>query len=285
MYTRWIPESESKFEKVVSEHITEIFGLSSEYFDVKKKMTSEAGIASIPDAYLILAEDSRIRWYLVEIELSSHSIYDHVLPQVTKFKVGLKKTENRRKIVDFLHDEIISDPSRKEKLRSVVGGNEIHRFLNDTFAREPALLILVDSRTKELEEVINSLPFETEIIEFQTYILDSSLSDHIHQFEPFYTSGSMGRDIGEDVTVGEAGIVTVTLSGKRVRISKEDILRASKDSRVGDFSYVSYFVDLDGKKLPAKGLVSLATGIPTTDFDSPRARRILQKLGFAIRQE
>jgi hypothetical protein len=57
------------------------------------------------------------------------------------------------------------------------------------------------------------------------------------------------------------------------------------DPRIADFSYVSYYVDVNGRKMPAKGLLSLATGVPVTDFYSPRASRILQKLGFVIKQE
>lgn len=283
-YQVWSPQREADLESMVAEHADQIFGAESRFFELKAKMVSSGGIAFIPDAYLIAFEDGASRWYIVEIELSSHSIYNHVLPQVTKFKVGFRKPETRRMLVDLLYEEIMNDNLRKEWFKTRLGDVEIHRFLNDTLSREPGLLIVIDSRTPELAEVFNSLPFDTDIVEFQTFAADGSLSDHIHEFEPLYGVASEVRADREGGAAQAVDIIRATFSGKPVRVSRDDVLRAATDPKLADFSYHSYYVDLNGKKLPAKGLLSLATGVPITDFDSPRARRILQKLGFLIRQ-
>lgn len=68
----WTPKDEEKqFHPMVKEHSKEIFGDCSLYFDVKHKLKSRSGIASIPDAYVITLSKP-YKWYVVENELSTH---------------------------------------------------------------------------------------------------------------------------------------------------------------------------------------------------------------------
>ena len=62
----WVPDTEEEFEKMVKEHIKEIFGENSEFFDIKKKIKSESGVGSIPDGYLIHF-NAELSWFLVEM--------------------------------------------------------------------------------------------------------------------------------------------------------------------------------------------------------------------------
>ena len=52
-YKLYTPENEAELENVVREHAKEIFGEDCVHFDLKHKLKSEAGIASIPDAHVI----------------------------------------------------------------------------------------------------------------------------------------------------------------------------------------------------------------------------------------
>lgn len=52
-YNLWVPKEEKQLEEMVKEHAKEIFGKESVYFDLKQKLTSKSGIASIPDGYVI----------------------------------------------------------------------------------------------------------------------------------------------------------------------------------------------------------------------------------------
>ncbi len=287
-YTSWIPDSEAKFEELVNEHTQEIFGPSADYFNLKTKSRSETGIASIPDGYLITFEDQRARWYIVEIELSSHSVYEHVVTQASKFKTSLQNLENRKRLADILYDEIKSNPSRTQRLRHRLGDEEIYYFLNDLLSREPSLLIVIDSETKELEAAVNALRLDTDIVVFQTFVHGNSLVDHIHEFTPLYApeTSSVSPIPETDISEIAMGKITVTLGGRRVTIARDDILRAARNPRIKEFFYVGYYVELDGKKLPVKGLLSLATGIPVTEFGStPKARGILQKLGLTVKAQ
>ena len=76
------PDSEASLEKAIQANSKHIFGENSFYFDVKKIIRSKAGVASIPDGYAILFEP-KPRWCIVEVELASHPIYDHVISQLS----------------------------------------------------------------------------------------------------------------------------------------------------------------------------------------------------------
>ena len=83
-YEEWVPPSEDEFEQVVKEHAKDIFGEQSVYFDRKQKLKSLSGVGSIPDGYVITLGDSP-QWHIVEVELSSHPLHDHIVSQVGRF--------------------------------------------------------------------------------------------------------------------------------------------------------------------------------------------------------
>jgi hypothetical protein len=66
------------------------------------------------------------------------------------------------------------------------------------------------------------------------------------------------------------------------KVTREDILRAVRNPRISDFRYVWKYVLIDGKRYPVKGLLSMASGVPTSKFTTNEAERILEKLGFRV---
>lgn len=70
---------------MVRAHAEAIFGKDTIYFDIKPVLKSTSGIGSIPDAYVIKLSKPG-EWYVIENELATHSIYDHVVKQLTKFR-------------------------------------------------------------------------------------------------------------------------------------------------------------------------------------------------------
>ena len=75
----WTPKDEEKeFHPMVQKHSKGIFGENTLYFDVKHVLKAASGIGSIPDAYVIdFSKPSK--FYVVENELSSHPVYDHIV--------------------------------------------------------------------------------------------------------------------------------------------------------------------------------------------------------------
>ena len=69
---------------------------------------------------------------------------------------------------------------------------------------------------------------------------------------------------------------------KEIKITRENILKVINDPRINDFEYKTTYVEIEGKKYSVKGLLSLATGLPTSKFDTGHAERILSNLGFKV---
>jgi len=66
------------------------------------------------------------------------------------------------------------------------------------------------------------------------------------------------------------------------QVSREDILKAARDPRIIKYRWVSKYVEIEGKRYPVKGLLSIASGIPTSKFTTNEAERVLEKLGFKV---
>jgi len=53
---------------------------------------------------------------MVETELSSHPLYEHVIPQISKFVKALENPQNRKGIVEVIYNEVNTDPFKKALL-------------------------------------------------------------------------------------------------------------------------------------------------------------------------
>ncbi len=186
-YELWTPPSEDEFERVVKEHAQEIFGEQSIYLDKKQKLKSLSGIGSIPDGYVIIFGDSP-HWHIVEVELSSHPLHEHIVSQVSRFIAGISNTNIQRGIANAIHDEITRDDFLKLKLRKAIEPTEIYKFLADLISKPPILTIIIEKDTEELREALNTLRYpQIKVVEFQTFVRERvGLQVHAHLFQPIY---------------------------------------------------------------------------------------------------
>jgi hypothetical protein len=202
-YIQWSPQREDDLEKQVKEHSKEIFGVDSAYLDLKQRLKSRAGIGSIPDGY-VLTFGNEPRWFIAEVELSSHPLYDHIAVQLTKFMNGVANPNSQREIVNAIYEEIGKDEVLKAWIKNRIGAEEIHSFLSNLISQPPIIAVVINERADELQEVCNSLPGEKRILEFQTFVEEGAgLDVHAHLYHPLTISpnrlevtilnGSFGR--------------------------------------------------------------------------------------------
>jgi len=190
-YAEWIPQgprAEDEFEQVVKEHTQDIFGEQSIYLDMRQKLKSGVGTGSIPDGFVIVFGDSP-HWHIVEVELSSHPLHDHIDAQVGRFISGIENPRTQNNIVNAIYDEITKDDFLKLRLRKSIGLVDIHRFLADLILKPPILTIIIEKASLELSEALKILryPQEIKVVEFQTFTREGvGLAVHAHLFEPLY---------------------------------------------------------------------------------------------------
>jgi hypothetical protein len=209
-YRLWTPKEEEKeFHPMIREHSKEIFGENSLYFDARYLLKTASGIGSIPDAYAInLAEP--YEWYVIENELASHPVYDHIVKQLTKFINGIESQNAKSQILDMLYDRINRDPVLKGIVKKLIDTEDIYHSLSRLFSKSPRIVIIIDQKTPEVQEACQVLKYQTDIVEFKTYVRENAETVHIHSFEPLYavqkSYGKRGK--GEGIVRARVGEIT-----------------------------------------------------------------------------
>ncbi|MEM3890745.1 MAG: hypothetical protein QW282_01120 [Nitrososphaerales archaeon] len=177
-------KNEHDLESIVEEHYKEIFGEESIYFG-KKKISSLSEIGSMPDGYAITLYPSP-KWYVVEVELSTHPMFEHILSQLSRFIAGIESESTKRKLIDYMDREISSQPFTRELIKGKF--EEVYRFVSNLIHKPPTYLIIVDEKTEELEDVVKRLQAEINVLELKTFEREGvGLAVHAHLFEPLYT--------------------------------------------------------------------------------------------------
>jgi hypothetical protein len=158
-----------------------------------------SGIGSIPDAYVIdLAEPCE--WYVIENELATHSIYGHVVNQLTKFINGIDNKDTRNQILDMLYEVINKDNNLRSLVSTKTGHADIHFFLSKLFlAKNPRIVVIIDKVTLDLEEACQALRYTPEIIEFKSFVKEDGSKSYAHLFEPL-TKASEPAQVGSEVS-------------------------------------------------------------------------------------
>jgi len=186
-YKAWTPTNEDEFEQVVKEHAGDIFGDQSIYLDIKQKLRTKSGIGSIPDGYVIVFGDEP-HWHIVEVELSSHPLYEHIVPQVSRFITGIKNPSTQKDIINALFQELDSYESVRLRLKKAIGTSETYKFLTDLLSKSPVVTIIIEKHTEQLDEAIGALAHpQIKVVEFQTFTREGvGFSVHAHLFNPLY---------------------------------------------------------------------------------------------------
>jgi len=141
-----------------------------------------SGIGSIPDAYVIDLSNREL--YIVEIELSSHPVYDHIVKQLTKFINGIENPDAKNQIINVLYEEIVRDIVLKATVQKSIRSVEVYRFISKLLSKPPRIVVIVDEKTPEIEEACKVLKYQPYIIELKTFVREDAENIQAHLFEP-----------------------------------------------------------------------------------------------------
>jgi len=180
-YIKYQYKNELEIEDMIFEHHEYIFGKDSLLL-AKRKIKTNSGISAIPDAFVLSLDDKK--WYLVEVELRNHPLYEHIVPQISKFNTAIKNSDSQKKLIKMIYEEIKDDP-QKNLIFQLKQIKEVYKYVAEILESKPQIIILIDDKNDELEEVCDSLPFSSKVIEFKTFFRENvGIGDHIHSFEP-----------------------------------------------------------------------------------------------------
>jgi hypothetical protein len=176
--------NEETFESFIEQNAAGIFGKDSIYLS-KTKIKSSSGIGVIPDAFLITFEP-QVQWYVVEVELAAHQLFAHVHNQVTRFLNAVKDPSAQQHLLDFFDDQLQLEHQDKLALIKQRNG-EVFKFLWNLLRKPPTILIIIDEKEKQLDDVVNSLsPNRVIALEFNVFSKLDEPTRFAFLFEPLF---------------------------------------------------------------------------------------------------
>ncbi len=178
-------KSEKELEKIAIRHSKELFGKNTFYLDLKKKIASTKGTSGIPDGFLIDFENDK--FYIIEIELSTHEIVSHISNQLIRFKVAMTNTDARAQLAKDAYNKILEEKSGSNKKIGL-------KYLQEVINKKFGIFIIIDDVSEQLAEIVSILSQDgTEVIaiSFETYV--DSENNRVYKFKPF-TKDALERE-------------------------------------------------------------------------------------------
>jgi len=143
-------ENENELEQVIASNYEYLFGPSSFYLP-KSKISTLDGKGTIPDGFVIDI-DQRV-WYIVEAELISHGVYEHIVPQITKQFVASSNPKTKQKIEDLAAIQYTNDETTKEKFNdALIDEIDVRKVLGEILQTAPIVGMPIDEVNNDLRE-------------------------------------------------------------------------------------------------------------------------------------
>jgi hypothetical protein len=148
-------DSEEELERVVIANSEYLFGPASIYFP-KALIRTKDGFGTIPDGFVI--DLSSRRWFIVEAELSKHSVWSYIAPQVAKQLIAAMQSASRQLLIDLAVEKVRDDPALLDKFSEEgIEVIDIRRVLGEILESNPIVGMPIDSITNDLREWASTL--------------------------------------------------------------------------------------------------------------------------------
>jgi len=188
-------EVEAKFEDDVTKLADQIFGPTSIYLRIKKRVGTD--IVTIPDGYLIdTAEPDDPKLFVIENEIVRHDPFKHIGIQMLKFVTSFE--EAQRVIRTFLMDEIKKNTTlyaRLDAAQKLSSSPNIDHYLDRAIYSEFKGLVIIDEATTELHRVLQKINANISVLQLQAY--ESDDGERIFKFDTLYDELEESSEIDE----------------------------------------------------------------------------------------
>ncbi len=177
--------TEAEFEAVVVDLADEIFGSSTIYIDVKRRLRGKE-IVTIPDGYLVdMTEPQDPRLFIIENEIVSHDPFRHVGVQLLKFATNFEDV--RIQLRRMLMGEIEKNQTAYDRLRrgcDSANSRNIDHYLDQAVFSGFRALVVIDEARPELHRVLEKINADISVLELRTFVSDDGAK--VHQFDTLY---------------------------------------------------------------------------------------------------
>jgi hypothetical protein len=177
--------NEADFEKSVVALADEIFGPSSIYVDVKKRVRGKE-IVTIPDGYVIdMTEADNPKLFVIENEIVSHDPFQHIGIQMLKFVTSFD--DAKLAVRTFLMEDIAK---HKEKLARLDDGcsrstsRNIDNYLDQAVYGDFRGIVVIDDARPELHRVLEKIYANISVLELKRF--ESDDGQRLFLFDTLY---------------------------------------------------------------------------------------------------
>lgn len=200
-------DSESKFEEIVLELSDQIFGSSSIYVPIKKRVGRD-NLVTIPDGYVIdTADPYKPKMYVVENEIVNHDPFKHIGIQMLKFVTSFD--EIQLNVRNFIMEHITSNKRHLVRLEEALKKSDsrnIDNYLDKAVYGDFHGLVVIDEAQEELHRVIQKINADISVLELKTYesedqsriYMYDSLYDDVEVVEPTRRKGRNVKEIAKE---------------------------------------------------------------------------------------
>ena len=169
-YLRHDYVNEAELEDRFWSHAKHIFGPDVVILP-RAKIRTSGDVAAIPDGFVVDVKN-RV-WFIVEVELARHDLFNHIVPQVSKFASAARNSATRSWLTDLFYRALKDEPPVASRARD--GSSiDLHKLASDLVETKPVLVIAIDERTQVLADVVRELPSEPRVVEFVTFDRDGT---------------------------------------------------------------------------------------------------------------
>lgn len=218
-------DSEQELERVVVENAEYLFGPSSIYFP-KSLIATRDGVGTIPDGYVLDLE--RRVWYIVEAEISRHSVWSHIAPQVSKQIIAASNPVSKLRLVDMAADHVRNDIDLQERFTDEgIHAIDIRRVLGEILAKEPIVAMPIDSVKDDLREWAATLRVPVKLWIVRKYVEfgkpENVMYEIPEEFGPVLNATVEDDDARTelaryDVTIADLLDAGFVIAGQRIRM-------------------------------------------------------------------
>ncbi len=203
MFRPYFYGSEKEFEVTVISLADELFGSSSLYVDIKKRVKGN-DVISIPDGYVVdVTEPDDPKLFIVENEISTHDPFKHVGVQLLRFATSVEGAQ--KELREILMREITSNDMLLGRLQAASDAStsrNIDNYLDRAVYGPFRGVVVIDDAGPELYNVLERIRANISVLELQTFVSDAGAK--IHYLDTLYDEES------------EAVVVDLPEGGKEV---------------------------------------------------------------------
>ncbi|MGA3016904.1 MAG: hypothetical protein ABSF62_07270 [Bryobacteraceae bacterium] len=153
--------SEQELETVVQSNAEFIFGPDSIYL-AKSVIRTPDGTGTIPGGFVV--DIAARRWFIIEAELASHSVWNHIAPQVAKQITAASQPTSRRELTEIVVNRVKENAAFLRKFKDFdIREIDIRQFLADIFAGNPIVGIPIDEVGSDLREWAKTVRVEVRL--------------------------------------------------------------------------------------------------------------------------